>query len=139
LGISPTLTVFRAALTPRRSRAGRAAHRGAGWPIRDSSPRPLRRNGTIRPGKRTFAANASHPRPIGEGGVSPRSLAPMRTRRGADGRCKRHLVSLPSTASLGQLVRLAISNGYRTALSRSQIHNRLRPLRRPIPGGSTTS
>ena len=122
-GISPTLTVFRGTPTLRRDpRQAPPRNRRAGWPDQDPvSVRTLSeglvarcwhrvqwRNGTNPPWEAEFAAVRVTPAPEWR----RRQLAPeiwllCERGLGPTGRRKHYLISLPATASLRQLVRLA--------------------------------
>ena len=123
LGISPTLTVFRGTPTLRIDRQQPPPrNRRAGWPDQDAvgvrslsdalPPRTWRRvawrNGTNPPWAADFAAVRVTPATDWQ----QRRLAPeiwllCERGLGPTGRRKHYLVSLPATASLAQLVRLA--------------------------------
>jgi SRSO17 transposase len=123
LGISPTLTVFRGTPTLRVDRTQpRPRNRREGWPDRDPvgvralsdalPPRAWRRvawrNGTNPPWEADFAALRVTPATDWR----QRRLAPevwLLCERGVGptGRRRHYVVSLPATASLEQLVRLA--------------------------------
>ena len=123
LGISPTLTVFRGTPTLRVDPTQpRPRNRQAGWPDRDPLavrtlsdrlvPRAWRRvawrNGTNPPWEADFAALRVTPATDWR----QRRLAPeiwllCERGLGPTGRRRHYLVSLPATASLPQLVRLA--------------------------------
>jgi SRSO17 transposase len=123
LGISPTLTVFRGTPTLRIDRAQRPPrNRRQGWPDQEPvsvralsdalSPRSWRRvawrNGTNPPWEADFAARRVTPATDWR----HRRLAPevwllCERGLGPTGRRKHYLVSLPASASLPQLVRLA--------------------------------
>jgi SRSO17 transposase len=123
LGISPTLTVFRGTPTLRVDPTqARPRNRRGGWPDRDAigvralsdtlPPRAWRRvtwrNGTNPPWEADFAARRVTPATDWR----QRRLAPeiwllCERGLGPTGRRRYYLVSLPATASLPQLVRLA--------------------------------
>ena len=123
LGVSPTLTVFRGTPTLRLDRTQPPPrNRGGGWPDRDpvgvralSDALPARawrrvqwRNGTNPPWEASFAALRVTPATEWR----RRHLAPevwllCERGLGPTGRRRHYLVSLPATASLPQLVRLA--------------------------------
>jgi len=123
LGISPTLTVFRGTPTLRVDRAQpKPRNRREGWPDQEaisvrtlSDALPVRawrrvtwRNGTNPPWAADFAALRVTPATDWR----QRQLAPeiwllCERGLGPTGRRKHYLVSLPETASLAQLVRLA--------------------------------
>jgi SRSO17 transposase len=123
LGISPTLTVFRGTPTLRIDRTQpKPRNRRQGWPDREPvdvrtlsdalSPRTWRRvawrNGTNPPWEADFAALRVTPATDWR----HRRLAPevwllCERGRGPTGRRRHYLVSLPASASLKQLVRLA--------------------------------
>jgi SRSO17 transposase len=123
LGISPTLTVFRGTPTLRIDRAQRPPrNRRQGWPDQEPvsartlsdalSPRTWRRvqwrNGTNPPWEADFAAMRVTPATDWR----HRRLAPevwllCERGLGPTGRRKHYVVSLPASASLKQLVRLA--------------------------------
>ena len=123
LGISPTLTMFRGSPTLQIDRAQpRPRHRREGWPdqeplsvrtISDALParawrRVTWRNGTNPPWEADFAARRVTPATDWR----HRRLAPevwllCERGLGPTGRRRHYLVSLPSSASLPQLVRLA--------------------------------
>jgi SRSO17 transposase len=123
LGISPTLTVFRGTPTLRVNRAQPPPrNRPAGWPdqepvnvraLSDGVParawrRVTWRNGTNAPWKADFVAQRVTPATDWR----QRRLAPeiwllCERGLGPTGRRKHYFVSLPATASLPQLVRLA--------------------------------
>lgn len=123
LGISPTLTVFRGTPTLRIDRQQPPPrNRRGGWPDQDavsvralSEALPVRawrrvawRNGTNPPWEADFAAHRVTPATD----WAQRRLAPevwllCERGLGPTGRRKHYFVSLPATASLAQLVRLA--------------------------------
>jgi SRSO17 transposase len=123
VGISPTLTAFRGTPTLRIDRTRpRPRNRRGGWPDQEPvavrslseavAPRAWRRvtwrNGTNPPWEADFAALRVTPATDWR----RRRLAPevwllCERGRGPTGRRKHYLVSLPATASLAQLVRLA--------------------------------
>jgi SRSO17 transposase len=123
LGISPTLTVFRGTPTLRVDRAQpRPRNRREGWPDRDPvgvralsdalSPRAWRRvswrNGTNPPWEADFAALRVTPATDWrQRRLAPKVWLLCERGLGPTGRRRHYVVSLPATASLTQLVRLA--------------------------------
>ena len=121
LGISPTLTVFRGVPKLRIDRQAQPPrNRPGGWPEQDavavrvlSDALPARawrritwRNGTNPPWEADFAAQRVTP----AGDWRQRRIAPeiwLLCERGPTGRRRHYFVSLPASASLKQIVRLA--------------------------------